>query len=184
MLQIYLNIIDTQEEKDIFEYIYINFKKQMLSYAYKIVNNTYDAEDVVHNTFVDIAKNINLFRDKKDSTIYSYLMCATKGHALNFNRKQMRERTALEKLELNEQTYAEMDMDSEIEFDLIVKAIRSLDDLYSDVLYLHFVEDMKCKDIASLLGRKPATVKKQIHRGKQLLICELKKMDVKGPAND
>lgn len=184
MLLIYLNIIDTQEEKDIFEYIYLNFRKQMVSYAYKIVQNQYDAEDIVHNTFMDVAKNINLFSGKKDSTIYSYLICATKGHALNFNRKQMREREAMEKLGEKQQLQAAMDIEFQVEMDLLVEEIRNLDELYADVLYLHYVEDLKVKDIAALLGRKPDTVKKQIHRGKQLLLFDLQQKGYRKGKNE
>lgn len=182
MLTLYLSLIDTQEEKDKFEYIYINFRKQMLYLANQYVNNPYDAEDIVHNTFLSIAKNIHIFDDKEDSSIYSYLICATKGHAQNFIRKNNNDEKYIKQLcnKLNtESTY--YNFDSEINYRLLIESIRNLDGVYSDVLYLYYVEEFTYKEIASLLDRKPATVRKQIERGKDLLCFDLK---MKGYNND
>ena len=88
MLAVYLSMIDDQDDKDKFEEIYNKFNKYMLHEANKLLNNPYDAEDVVHDTFVDIAKNIKLLRTESDNETLSYLLCATRGHAYNFlNRK-------------------------------------------------------------------------------------------------
>ena len=55
-------------------------------------------------------------------------------------------------------------------YDEVVKAIRSLNDTYKDVLFFYFVEGMKAKDLADLLGRNKATVQQQIIRGKKKLL--------------
>ena len=90
MLAVYLSMIDDQDDKDKFEEIYNKFNKYMLHEANKLLNNPYDAEDVVHDTFVDIAKNIKLLRTESDNETLSYLLCATRGHAYNFlNRKKL-----------------------------------------------------------------------------------------------
>ena len=64
MLLLYLSLIDDQDDKDKFEYLYNSFHVYMLEEAYKIVKNNYDAEDVVHDTFMDLAKNIKYFGQK------------------------------------------------------------------------------------------------------------------------
>ena len=162
MIFIYLNLLDTAEDKDRFEYIYIHFKKQMLHTAYELLNDKYDAEDVVHNTFVDIAKNIHIFENRSDKEIYSYLR--KKNNEIKF--------TKIFSFTTN---IGPIKIDDTIDFNALVEAIKNLHELYSDVLYLYYVQELTYKEIAALLGRKPATVRKQIERGKSLLLLELKK---------
>lgn len=165
MLSIYLSIIEDSKEQDKFEYIYLHFRKQMLNYANQLLNNPYDSEDVVHNTFIDIAKSMYLFDKRSDKEICSYLMCATRGHVYNFMRKSKNETEALSSLKYILPIY---DDSVEIisEYDMLVEAIRNLDELYSDVLYLHYVEQLTDREISVLLGRKPSTIRTQIVRGK------------------
>lgn len=172
MVFIYLNLIDNTEEKDLFEYIYIHFRKQMLHLANEILNNPYDSEDVVHNTFIDISKSIHIFENRNDKEICSYLMCATRGHAYNFIRKRNNENEKISELKyLLPAAYNPMEIICD--YNTIVDAIRNLDELYSDVLYLYFVEQLTDKEISLLLGRKPSTIRTQIVRGKAMIISEL-----------
>jgi len=92
-------------------------------------------------------------------------MCATRGHVYNFMRKSKNETEALSSLKYILPIY---DDSVEIisEYDMLVEAIRNLDELYSDVLYLHYVEQLTDREISVLLGRKPSTIRTQIVRGK------------------
>ena len=52
----------------------------------------------------------------------------------------------------------------------IVTAVELLNETYRDVMYYHFVCDMKIKDIADLLGEKPSAVQQKLIRGKKKLL--------------
>lgn len=175
MIFIYLSLIDNTEDKDRFEYIYVHFKRQMLHAAYELLNDTYDAEDVVHSTFVNIAKSIHKFENRSDQEIYSYLMCATRGHAYNLMRKRTNEKRSFHDVKLYFNNIKWNQVESSVDYNLLLDAIRSLSQLYSDVMYLYYVQEFTYKEVADLLGRKTVTVRKQIERGKSLLIAELKK---------
>ena len=62
---------------------------------------------------------------------------------------------------------------SEEEFNNVVAAIQKLPDKYKDVLNLHYINNFTVKETASLLSRKASTIKKQITRGKKLLVKHL-----------
>lgn len=141
----------------------------MLITANRIVNNPYDAEDIVHNTFVTVSKNLKLFKNKSDRTMHSYLIQATKGHAHNYIKKNDAERRAINR---SGQKLPKGYVDNfvlQVEYNLILDAIRKLNDIYSTVLYLYYIEEMTYIEVANLLNRKPKTVRKQIERGKQQL---------------
>lgn len=174
MLPVYLTLIDEQEDKEKFEYIYVNFNEYMLYEAKKILNNSYDAEDVVHDTFVDIAKNIKLIRTQNDSETLCYLLCATRGHAYNFLNRKKLNYIPIQSVESHIYEDEWMNMESNINYENILKLIGNMEDVYSDVLYLYYCMGLNCKEIGLILGRKHATIRKQLTRGKTILISKLK----------
>lgn len=55
---IYLQMLETPEEKSLFEQIYLEYRGLMYHVAYEILHNEQDAEDAVHQAFIKIAENI------------------------------------------------------------------------------------------------------------------------------
>lgn len=175
MLFLYLAIIDDEDDRDKFEIIYYSYRKRMVFEAYSILRNSFDAEDAVHETFIKIARNIKAIDDPDSTKTLSYVLKAVKNTAINMYNKNkksndfvdidtvqnMADEDFFEKLEISEN------------YDEVVKAIRRLNDKYRDVLFYHYVSDMKISDIADLLGRKKSTVQQQLVRGKKLLIESL-----------
>ncbi len=175
MLLVYLALIDDQQDKDKFEYLYNEFHIIMLSEAKRILKNNYDAEDVVHDTFIDLAKNIKLIRTNNKAETLSYLLCATRGHAYNFCNRKKLNYVPLQSVETQIADDNWFKLDSNINYKNIVKVIKNMDNLYSDVLYLYYCIGLNCKEIGLILGRKHATIRKQLTRGKLILISELKR---------
>lgn len=58
---VYLQMIETPEEKEQFEVLYMEYRGLMYHIAYDILHNDQDAEDAVHNAFVKIAEHIKNF---------------------------------------------------------------------------------------------------------------------------
>ncbi len=172
MLMFYMSLIDNDDDRAKFEILYNKYRKRMLSTADSVLHNKEDAEDVVHETFIKIARNMRSIGDPDSSETLSYVMKAAKNTAINLSKKKSTEnkhiqledvenisdRQFLEKLRIQEN------------FDEVVKAIRSLNDTYRDVLFYYFVRGMKAKDIADLLGRSNSAVQQQIIRGKKKLL--------------
>ena len=57
MINLYLSVIDTDDDKNQFEQLYIKYKDKMYSIAYGILHNIEDSEDAVHQAFLTIANN-------------------------------------------------------------------------------------------------------------------------------
>lgn len=174
MLLLYLSLIDDQDDKDKFEYLYNSFHVYMLEEAYKIVKNNYDAEDVVHDTFMDLAKNIKLIRINNKSETLSYLLCATRGHAYNFCNRKKHNYVPIDDVECKLIDPNWLNLESDLEYNDIVCVIKKMDNLYSDVLYLYYYVGLNCKQIGSILGRKHAAVRQKLRRGRLILISKLK----------
>ena len=95
---IYLQMIETPEEKSKFEQIYLQYKGLMFQVAFQILHNEQDAEDAVHQAFVKIAENIRKIDQPVCPKTHGYVvtMCRTKpltstGNSTNTRRRRLNE---------------------------------------------------------------------------------------------
>ena len=56
---IYLQMIESDSDKDKFEQIYLKYRGLMYHSAFTILRNREDSEDVVHQAFVSIIENFD-----------------------------------------------------------------------------------------------------------------------------
>ena len=71
---IYMMMLETPEEKSLFEQIYLEYRGLMFHVAYEILHNEQDAEDAVHQAFVKIAENIKKIDDPMCLKTHSYVV--------------------------------------------------------------------------------------------------------------
>ncbi len=62
-MMIYLQTIDTAEDRSKFEQLYEQYKQLMFYTAFQILKRPQDAEDAVHLAFLSIAENISRISD-------------------------------------------------------------------------------------------------------------------------
>ena len=181
MLILYMSFIDDEIHRRLFEKIYMTYRKQMFLVARAVLSN--DAEDAVHDVFLKIAKSqmqkIGSIQEAAD--VRSYLLKATKHQAIDHLRKRQRQRTVMNAeredalksiVELSDNQLVDM-ISNGIAYDCILQVIASLDDIYRDTLYAHFVLELSIPETASLLNCKTATAKQRLVRGKKLLQKQL-----------
>ena len=66
---IYLQVIETEEDKSKFEDIYLEYRGLMYYVAYKRLHHEQDAEDAVHHAFMKIESYLRSYSEK--SFLYS-----------------------------------------------------------------------------------------------------------------
>ena len=71
---IYMMMLETPEEKSLFEQIYLEYRGLMFHVAYEILHNEQDAEDAVHQAFVKIAENIKKIDTPVCPKTHSYVV--------------------------------------------------------------------------------------------------------------
>ena len=175
MLSIVLSTVDLNtDDKNKFESIYHTYKNALFYQVHKIIKNESDAEDILQEAFIKIAKNINAIGDVKSKETVSFLIVITKNTAYDYIRKASK----ITELPLSEtETYIDEsaleNLVSSIEYEQIVSVITSIPTPYNEVLYLHYVKDYSIKKTANILAKKTATVKMQLVRGKRILIEKL-----------
>ena len=172
MLALYMSFIDSEDDREKFEIIYNEYRKRMVSTAYSILHNHEDAEDAVHEALIRIAKNMKAIDDPKSKKTLAYVITATKNNAINIFNKNKRnsEHIFIGDIEnlTDERFFEKMSLTES--YKEIVNAVELLNETYRDVMYYHFVCDMKIRDIADLLGEKSSTVQQKLIRGKKKLL--------------
>lgn len=80
---IYLQMLESPEEKSILEQIYLEYRGLMYHVAYEILHNEQDAEDAVHHAFVKIAENIKKITDPVCPKTHSYVVTIVEHQAID-----------------------------------------------------------------------------------------------------
>ena len=180
MLQFLLTLADESEHSKI-EHIYTTYYDFMLKYASKKfrisgrTNYTYDAEDALQNTFIKIVRvidKLNFSRGEKDVKCYAFAILTNEIHNIlrkdkpvaeldeNFGESNMYE--FIDKIAVKE------------EYDNIIAAIESLDEIYSTTMYLAFCNEMSVSKIAELMGVSEKTIYARLQRGRDYVLQYLK----------
>lgn len=170
----FLALVDTQEEKDKFEALFEKYRGIMFNSINRIINDTHLSEDILQETFIKIADNIDKVDDDINSLrAKSFIMTVTKNTALDYYRKNVRMREVevfVEEIEepIFYDSDEESDSDEETE-ERIMALFRSMKETYRDVFILKFVCKLENKEIANVLGISEELVRKRISRGKKML---------------
>ena len=172
MLFLYMSMIEEQADQIRFEQIYHGYRKQMLVVANRVLRNPEDAEDAVQNALLGIAKHIKSIPASDERVVRAYVLTAAKNAALSLlPGKQQRDSFA----DISELTIAvEEDLFQQVlnshDYALLLRAMKKLEPPYREVLLLVYVHEHGSKATADILCRKEETVRKQLQRGRRLLI--------------
>lgn len=180
MLALYLAYLDDAHDQRLFEDIYYSYRKQMVTLALSILGQKEDSEDAVSKVFLRIAeKNWDVVRGiKSNIDLRNYLLKAVKNTSLNMIKARKRENVSLDTIseyslegieELSDNSFFEV-ICNRVEAEKVTNIIRQMNEKYCDVLYYHFVMDLTIPETAKSLNQSVAATKKQLVRGKKMLL--------------
>lgn len=176
MLAFYMSLVDEEDERQKFEYVYEKYKKKMWYTANRVLHDEFLAEDAVHNAFIGIAKNIGKIGDADSKLTLAYVTSAARNAAVNLLKKNKHgEMIDIDSLWNIQDSKAQETFRLSEEMSQAVQILTKMSAIYRDVLYYHFVEDMSEKEISALLSRNVNTVHQQLQRGKQIFREKMKK---------
>lgn len=143
---IYLQLIDSPEDKSKFEQLYIQYRQLMFYIANNILHNEQDAEDAVHQAFLTIAENIKKISTSDCTKTKSYIVIIVESRSIDLYRERKRRPTDL----LNENIHG-------LEFEPphtspLADAIVKLPARYRHVILLKYDCGYSNQEIADLLG--------------------------------
>lgn len=176
---LFLYLIESEDDRNFVAELYYDYREAMYRVARSVLKDASEAEDAVQTVFMNVAsKHIRTLKELDGARRKNYLLAAAKYAALTMLRSKSKV-VSLDKLmdagvdpSANDEDFTEW-VCANCDKDGIIEAMGRIDPLYGIVLYYHYGEDMPTQQIAELLNRKPATVRAQLSRGRQLLYKEL-----------
>ena len=174
MLFLYLSVIENPEYIDDFEELYYKYKDEMLNLAWAIVGDYHEAEEVLSTAFFTIARKIDRVNFNNELSLQVFVYRVVKNTAIDFYRKKKKQ-IPISVIEIDsvpnpafESDIADQVIGKEV-CNQIVDMILKLPPLYTDILYIHLIEEKNANEIARIFDMKLNTVKSRISRGLKIL---------------
>lgn len=172
MINIYLSVLETDEDRIQFQDIYIKYKQKMYSIAYGILHNTADSEDAVHQAFLTIANNFEKIKSFSCQELPSYIVIIIKRISINIYNKNKRTNEILSTLDDNNSSI-EIDLLANYKYEQLLNVISNLSENYKEILYLYYINNFTTKEISKMLDISVDNVWKRIERAKKQLKARL-----------
>ena len=162
-MMIYLQMIDTPEDRSKFEQIYMEYRIMMFHIANRILTNEQDAEDAVHEAFLKIAENIETIGQPKCPKTQGYIVTIVENKSIDFYRKRNRHQI--------------VELDDEMQGvpavyegeNTLAACILKLPARYREVILLRYHQGYSVKEVAAMLGISHAAASKLDQRAKNRL---------------
>ena len=167
LMLIYLQMIESEEDKSKFEAIYNQYRYLMYTAANRILNNQFDAEDAVHQAFLSIIDNLDKVREVDCPETRSYVVIITERKAIDIirARKRFTGEDIIDKLP---------GIDIPLPGDHgLADAMAKLPARYREVLLLRFDNGYNTKEIAKMMDMTEGSMQKLIWRAKEALHKQL-----------
>ena len=150
------------------EYAVEKYSQMLFRICYSILNNKYDAEDALQETFLKYMLKAPLFKDSDHEKAW-LIKVATN---ISKNMCRFNARHSAENLE-DLKSIGIRDADRDI-FELIMH----LPTKYKIVLDLYYIEGYKANEIADITNTSPVTVRKRLQYGRKMLKKEFERNDL------
>lgn len=184
MLVLCLSLIDDEYDRINFERIYTQYADDVFKRISKLLNNMQDAEDVMQETWLAVAENIEFYRTKDESSIKAYILRIAKNRSITLyhtRKKEEKLRCDIDSADWTDNYDYEtilFNVCDKVDVSIISKCIDSLDEIYSDVLNYFYLHDHTVKEISKILKLKEVTVRARLARGRIKLLQMLEGRDL------
>ena len=133
-----------EEDGETLELLYRTYKNKMFYIALKLLEDSSEAENIVHDTFLILSEHLERIGDIKDKKTWNYIVTILKNHLE-------------EEIIIREKQ------------ELLIKLIMNLKYPYKEVLYLQYYNELGSKEIGEILSIKPDNVRKIASRARKIL---------------
>ena len=161
-----------QEMKEKFTLLFNLYAKPMTKKAYAILKDRGWAEDAVQITFEKVLRHIENIEDPYSLRAKCYLSTIVSHDCFEMLKKN-------KKYYLMDDCTMQSDFGTRMTegdnaadnllYESLLRDIYKIPDIYADLLVMHAVHHYSLQEISEMLELKPATVRKRMQRGREML---------------
>ena len=136
----------------------------ILRCAYNYLHNMADAEEILQETLLKILTSAPNFESEEHK----------KGWLLRVAANLSKNRLEYNALRAYDELSEDLAKEGREDLSFVWEAVKDLPTQFREVIHLHYYEGYSTAEIAKILGRNPATVRSDLHRGREKLKSILK----------
>jgi RNA polymerase sigma-70 factor (ECF subfamily) len=148
------------------------YQDRLFNVAYRVLDNTEDAADVVQEVFVNAYQSLRAF--KGDSELFTWLYRIAFNTAISFKRRRRRvmridgtsDDGGLDPEDRSLDTAPEAQLERTEDERVLAEAMAKLSPEHRTVLVLKDIDGLKYEDIAEVMGVPIGTVRSRLHRAR------------------
>ena len=161
-----------QDALELYAVIIERYQGKLLRYATGLSGDRDKAADIVQDSFIKAFVNLKGFDLKKRFSSWIYRIAHNE--AMNAIKKSGREISLPEDWDIESGEDIQDDYDSKETVARVEKCFGQMPVLYSEPLFLHYIEDRSYEEIGDILRMPMGTVATRISRAKKLMkkICQ------------
>ncbi|MFP9115869.1 RNA polymerase sigma factor [Flavobacterium sp. RHBU_3] len=150
--------------------LYVAYRATLFSLSLKYCRNIEEAEDNLHNAFIEIFTGINRYQGS--GSFEGWMKRITINKAIESYKKMI---TLVPVKDNLPQEITVTDEEMNVPAEYILQLVQALPDQYRLAFCLYELDDYSHKEIAAMLGISEGTSKSNLHRAKALLKQKLEK---------
>jgi RNA polymerase sigma-70 factor (ECF subfamily) len=161
-----------------YKQIFRKHRDQVFGYAYYLLRNREDAEDVTQEVFINLWRHRNNVDQKK---MEAWIMRSTRNRCIDVIRKRQKPLSQVQGIDWDSLSFATDENESpaaQLEVtdtqNSVLRALYLLPEKLQSILLLHYFQDLKLSTISEILEVNVNTVKVSLHRGRKMLKEALK----------
>lgn len=170
--------MELSDEKDIvsackkgnrsaFEVLYKTYAGRLLAMAYRYTHTSFEAEDIVQETFIRVFQRIGQYENKGSFEGWLKRILVTTAINHFHSTKKEREKDDIQEMEI--QDHNAEDIIDKISADELSRLIQQLPQGYRMVFNLYVIEGYTHKEIAEMLSVEEGTSKSQLSKARNML---------------
>ncbi len=171
MIGLFLNLLDTQTEKEKFIELYNEYKDLLYWIALKKTNCIEDAEECVQETFFYVVKHFDKITETVSKQTKIYLSTIVTGFAIDIYNNSIR----IDTIQIDDATDTDdfEYFESFGKIELLTVLDKILDEESRVFFYLKYIYHYKSKEIAEVYKVKDSYVRKKLEYARQKLRKQL-----------
>lgn len=185
ILPLILMTIESEDDRAFMSSLYNDYYHLMYQEAYRILQNSHDAEDIVQDHLAYIIDRIDKFRKIDCCTLPFYLVMCIRRRCFNqLKKREVQQKHIAGSIDHEQFFFEYPDSDESVEekallhlkYEQVLEAFQSLPERIKDVLRYKYLLEMTDEEIGETLGIQKSSVREYLTRARKAVykICEEK----------
>ena len=171
---------------DVIKSLYEKHAPSLLSLCLRYCGNIEDAEDILHDGFIKIIRNLHTFRPRKNGSFTGWMKRIMVNTSLNYLRDRAKENKfadidpIIDRMIIQDEEESLSMIDPEkLSQEMLMKMVCELPAGYRAVFNMYVFEEYSHREIARIMNFSESTSKSQLSKARAVLRKKLDQMMVK-----